>query len=598
MDDPGFELTRHVKRVRLPGPGNVHALQRFMSEERAKALPRTRPLWVMFLVEGVHLEDGTIGSAVVIRTHHAIADGVRLTQVMLSMCDSDQASVEAVVSRRGAVESASWLPIPLPAPVRTGIETALESVADSAADSIRTVGGGLVNVVNAAGSATVGAAGTVAAAVAGALLTTAGRVRVGPIGTAAELPSALAAAPGAGLDLVRSGAGAVRDGLQAVAHPGQLANAVRLLGSKDNRVVNDVASVTKLVLSDSPDTVWSGELGVSKTIAWSTPVSLADVKAISRSQNATVNDVLLAAMAGGVRRYLELHGAPVDEIQWLVPVNLKPFADNLPAELGNYFSLVMLPMPLDAPDAANRIRQMKAQMERIKNSDEAVITFTLQRFMSMSPNQIQFQLTNFFANKTVGVLTNVPGPQGLLRFGGSPVVQIIGFAPCSGSNPMAATLQLQRHGDHRFRDRHRTDSRPRGARRLRDAGGGRHAVPGARGPTSAAEGGDRRAEAGDRRPQAADAAAPREAAGQLSRSCRKAPSWVETLVACSAANPPAIPPTNGTVTLTSPSTVYCTPPGTSRRVMEPLRWTGAPSTLISNVPSWPSAAGVQTSTWS
>jgi len=213
-----------------------------------------------------------------------------------------------------------------------------------------------------------------------------------------------------------------------------------LLGSKDNRVVNDVASVTKLVLSGSPDTVWTGELGIGKTIAWSTPISLADVKAISRSQNATVNDVLLAAMAGGVRRYLDLHGAPVDEIQWLVPVNLKPFADNLPPELGNYFSLVMLPMPLAAPDAADRIRQMKAQMERIKKSDEAVITFTLQQFMSMSPGQIQFQLTNFFANKTVGVLTNVPGPQGLLRFGGSPVTQIIGFAPCSGNNPMTATI--------------------------------------------------------------------------------------------------------------------------------------------------------------
>ena len=435
-DDPGFDLTRHVKRVRLPRPGNVVALQRFMSEQRAKSLPRTRPLWVMFLVEGVHLDDGTIGSAVVIRTHHAIADGVRLTQVMLSMCDSDQAAVEAVVSRRGTVESPSWLPIPLPAPVSRGVETVLESALDSAADSIRTVRGALLDAMNAAGSAAVGIAGAVAGAVAGA----AGRAVSDPIGTATELPSRLAAAPGAGLEMVRSGAGAVHDGVQSVAHPGQLAHAVRLLGSKDNRVVNDVASVSKLVLSDSLDTVWSGELGVSKTIAWSTPISLAEVQAISQSQGATVNDVLLAAMAGGVRRYLELHDAPVRELQWLVPVNLKPFADNLPAELGNYFALVMLPMPLDGPDARDRIRQMKAQMERIKNSDEAVITFTLQRFMSMSPSQVQFRLTNFFADKTVGVLTNVPGPQGLLRFGGSPVVQIIGFAPCSGSNPMAATI--------------------------------------------------------------------------------------------------------------------------------------------------------------
>jgi len=436
MEDPAFDLTRHVKRARLPRPGNILALQRFMSEQRAKSLPRTRPLWVMFLVEGVHLEDGTIGSAVVIRTHHAIADGVRLTQVMLSMCDSDQAAVEAVVSRRSAVESPSWLPIPLPAPVSAGIETVVEAAMDSAADSLRTVGNELLDVMNAAGSTALGVAGTMAGAVAGA----AGRAVSDPVRTATELPATLAAAPGAALDAVRSGAGTVHDGLQLAAHPGQLANAVRLLGSKDNRVVNDVASVTKLVLSDSPDTVWTGELGVSKTIAWSAPMSLAEVKAISRSQDATVNDVLLAAMAGGVRRYLELHGAPVREIQWLVPVNLKPFADNLPAELGNYFSLVMLPMPLDAPDARDRIRQMKAQMERIKYSDEAAITFTLQRFMSMSPGQIQFHLTNFFANKTVGVLTNVPGPNGLLRFGGSPVVQIIGFAPCSGSNPMAATI--------------------------------------------------------------------------------------------------------------------------------------------------------------
>ncbi|HYN71327.1 MAG TPA: WS/DGAT domain-containing protein [Nakamurella sp.] len=432
MDDPAFDLTRHVKRVRLPRPCNILALQRFMSEQRAKSLPRTRPLWVMFLVEGVHLEDGTVGSAVVIRTHHAIADGVRLTQVMLSMCDSDHAAVEAVVSRRGGVESPSWVPIPLPAPVSSGIETVIESALDSAADSIRTVGGELRDVMNAAGSTALGLAGTVAGV--------AGRAVSDPVGTTAELPAALAAARDAALEAVRSGASTVHDGLQSVAHPGRLANAVRLLGSKDNRVVNAVASVTKLVLSDSPDTVWSGELGVSKTIAWSAPMSLADVKAISRSQDATVNDVLLAAMAGGVRRYLDLHGAPVGEIQWLVPVNLKPFADNLPAELGNYFSLVMLPMPLDEPDARDRIRQMKAQMARIKYSDEAVITFTLQRFMSMSPGQVQFHLTNFFANKTVGVLTNVPGPQGLLRFGGSPVVQIIGFAPCSGSNPMAATI--------------------------------------------------------------------------------------------------------------------------------------------------------------
>ncbi|MCB0901470.1 MAG: DUF1298 domain-containing protein, partial [Actinobacteria bacterium] len=58
----------------------------------------------------------------------------------------------------------------------------------------------------------------------------------------------------------------------------------------------------------------------------------------------------------------------------------------------------------------------------------------------MSPGQIAFFLTNFFANKAVGVLTNVPGPTGLLRFAGQEVEQVVGFAPCSGNQPMTATI--------------------------------------------------------------------------------------------------------------------------------------------------------------
>jgi diacylglycerol O-acyltransferase len=60
--------------------------------------------------------------------------------------------------------------------------------------------------------------------------------------------------------------------------------------------------------------------------------------------------------------------------------------------------------------------------------------------VSMSPSQIAFFLTNFFANKAVGVLTNVPGPTGLLRFAGADVDQVVGFAPCSGNQPMTATI--------------------------------------------------------------------------------------------------------------------------------------------------------------
>lgn len=429
QDDPDFDVTRHVRPARLTEPADLAALQRFMSVQRANSLPRNRPLWIVFVIDRVLLDDGTIGSAVVCRFHHAMADGVRLTQVMLSMCDSaaqrtgSRPAVGAVVSRRSAGGGIT-LPLSLPSPVSDAVGMTLD-----AAKAMRNGVAGLVNLT-----------GRVTGGVARGVLGAAAHTVAHPVDTVSALPAAVTAAPRIAWYLARYGMDTVDDGLEFAVHPGRLVDALALLGDEDNRAVNDVSSVTKLLLSDSSPTVWSGTPGRAKAIAWSAPLSLPDIKAVSRSQGATVNDVLLAAVAGGVQRYLGLHHGRAREIQWLVPVNLKPFADNLPEELGNYFALVMLPMPLGVADRSARIRQMRSQMQRIKHSDEAVMTFGLQRAMSVSPGQVQFFLTNFFANKTVGVLTNVPGPTELLNFAGSPVVQIVGFAPCSGDQPIAATI--------------------------------------------------------------------------------------------------------------------------------------------------------------
>ena len=170
------------------------------------------------------------------------------------------------------------------------------------------------------------------------------------------------------------------------------------------------------------------------------PLSLTTVKTIGKATGATVNDVLLAAVAGALREYLLRRDSLVAEVNWMVPVNLKPIAENLPEDLGNYFALVFLPMPLETADPAERLAQMHQRMNRIKRSDEAVLTFGLQRVVSQSPGQIAFALTNFFANKAVGVLTNVPGPRAEMTFAGAPVRQVVGFAPCSGDQPMTATI--------------------------------------------------------------------------------------------------------------------------------------------------------------
>ncbi|WP_029432371.1 WS/DGAT domain-containing protein [Blastococcus sp. URHD0036] len=102
-DDPDFDLDRHLVVRPMPGAGDRAALQAFVGEERATPLDRTHPMWRMQLLQGY---EG--GSAVVTRFHHSVADGVRSTQLMLSLLeplDGEPPELAARVGRPGPVPS-------------------------------------------------------------------------------------------------------------------------------------------------------------------------------------------------------------------------------------------------------------------------------------------------------------------------------------------------------------------------------------------------------------------------------------------------------------------------------------------------------------
>ena len=101
QDDPDFDIEAHLNRVEFDEPITMAEVQAFLAEKRSVPMPKDRPLWTSFLLHPVQLSDGTLGSASVSRFHHSIADGVRLTQVMLGMCESDGADVAAKVHRKG-----------------------------------------------------------------------------------------------------------------------------------------------------------------------------------------------------------------------------------------------------------------------------------------------------------------------------------------------------------------------------------------------------------------------------------------------------------------------------------------------------------------
>ena len=82
VDDPDFDLDRHVVVQPAPGGGDRRALEDFVGEQRSVPLDPAHPLWRVHLLQGYQG-----GSAVLLRYHHAMADGIRLTQVMIGLLD-------------------------------------------------------------------------------------------------------------------------------------------------------------------------------------------------------------------------------------------------------------------------------------------------------------------------------------------------------------------------------------------------------------------------------------------------------------------------------------------------------------------------------
>ena len=185
-----------------------------------------------------------------------------------------------------------------------------------------------------------------------------------------------------------------------------------------------------LVLPTDNDSVFKGALGVRKRVVWSEPVALDDVRAIARAAGATINDILVTAVAGALRQYMEEHGGAV-EIRAMVPVNLRD-AEKPLTNLGNEFALVYLTLPLEEPDAALRLREIKRQMDMLKQSPEPLLIYEILNVIGMFPGEMAEWATTWFSTKASAVLTNVPGPRTQLYFCGQPMRRLMFWVPQTG----------------------------------------------------------------------------------------------------------------------------------------------------------------------
>ncbi len=261
----------------------------------------------------------------------------------------------------------------------------------------------------------------------GAIARTVGAIGAPVAGVASLASSTIATARGAG-----SAVG--REGIELISRPGHARELI-------DRAASDARALAKLLLSPADaDTALSGQLGVTKRVAWTEQLELARVKAIAHAQGATVNDVLLASVTGALRRHLSESGEQPAAIRTLVPYNLRALDQPIPRELGNQFGLVFLTLPVDVAGRRDRLHELKRRMDAIKHSPEGPISYAILEGVGLTPPLLERRIVDIFSAKASAVMTNVPGPREVVYLAGTPVRAVLVWAPTSGSVGMSVSI--------------------------------------------------------------------------------------------------------------------------------------------------------------
>lgn len=206
--------------------------------------------------------------------------------------------------------------------------------------------------------------------------------------------------------------------------------------------VGDILSelATAITLPDDPPTVFRGPLGVSKRVAWCEPIPLELVKSIGKALDCTVNDVLMACAAGALRGYMVDQDQPLPKegIRATVPVNLRPLEHA--KKLGNHFGLVFLDLPVHESNPLARLFTVRACMQKLKSSRQAIVSFGLLAALGLGPAVVQRPALEMFSRKATAVATNVPGPQMPLYLAGCRLREQMFWVPQTGSIGMGLSI--------------------------------------------------------------------------------------------------------------------------------------------------------------
>jgi WS/DGAT/MGAT family acyltransferase len=181
-----------------------------------------------------------------------------------------------------------------------------------------------------------------------------------------------------------------------------------------------------------PASVLNGPLGPHRRWDWAR-ASLDDVKQAKNVFGVTVNDIVLAAVSGGLRTYLQHLGENVDEttVRSLVPVSIR--TDDHKGRLGNQVTALFADLPVDCADPVERVATVARQMNALKQSGQAVGVDAMLSAADFVPPTLMTLGARVYVRTGQRVVntvtTNIPGPQYPLFLLGRRMLEMFPYIP-------------------------------------------------------------------------------------------------------------------------------------------------------------------------
>jgi diacylglycerol O-acyltransferase / wax synthase len=181
--------------------------------------------------------------------------------------------------------------------------------------------------------------------------------------------------------------------------------------------------------------------------------TLADHRAVRKAHGGTVNDVVLAVVAGALRRWMISRGEPLTAdvtVRALVPVSVRARARDTAG--GNSISAYFVDLPVAEPDPVRRLAVVRAAMERHKKGGRALEAASIVGLVGLAPpivHSLGARLAAQFSSRLYNVLvTNVPGPPRPLYALGARMLDMFPVVPLGGGQAVAIGITSYDGGVH------------------------------------------------------------------------------------------------------------------------------------------------------